>query len=81
MPPWIAEIVVTAAQAYVAAGLVFALLFVTRGVTCIDDRAADAGWGFRALIVPGSALLWPFLAMRWAAASRARHDSTSSLGA
>ena len=81
MPLWVAEIVVAASEAYVAAGLIFAVLFVTRGVDRIDERAAGAGWGFRAIIVPGSALLWPLLFMRWVAASRARHDSTASAGA
>jgi len=54
---------------YLAMGAVFAMVFVARGVDRIDPMARGAGWGFRALIVPGSVLLWPLLLVRWAAGS------------
>lgn len=54
-----------AAGAYVAAGVVFAVAFVTRGVQRIDPAAKGAPLGFRLLILPGCAALWPMLLGRW----------------
>lgn len=51
---------------YLAIGAVFAVAFVTRGAERIDANARGAGWGFRLMAVPGSAALWPWLAMKWA---------------
>ena len=69
MDPWAAEAIVQAAGAYVAAGLVFAVLFVTIGVQRIDPAARGAPLGFRLLIAPGAAAFWPLLAFRWARGS------------
>jgi hypothetical protein len=52
---------------YLAAGLVFAAWFVTAGVGRISPAARGTGWGFRLLIVPGSAALWPLLAWEFIA--------------
>lgn len=54
-----------AALAYLIAGLLFGLVFVTRGVDRVDAQAREAGWGFRAVIVPGVVALWPLLLLRW----------------
>jgi len=62
----LARWVVVVAGAYLGVGLVFAVAFVARGVDRVDPSARGAGWGFRLLIVPGSAALWPWLAARWA---------------
>jgi hypothetical protein len=53
---------------YFALGAAFALVFVTVGVQRLDPQAQGAGWGFRLLIFPGAAALWPLLALRWAGA-------------
>ena len=50
---------------YAAVGVVFALLFVTRGVNRIDPVARESTWGFRVTIFPGSVALWPLLLKRW----------------
>mgnify|MGYP005850131879 CR=1 FL=1 len=60
-----AETVVTAFTAYLAAGLVFAVLFVTFGVHRVDEQAKGSGVGFRLIILPGVAALWPLLLARW----------------
>lgn len=52
---------------YFLCGLVFAAPFVIRGVKKIDPHAAHATWGFRLLIIPGTAALWPILMARWLA--------------
>ena len=50
---------------YAAVGLVFAIAFLTQGVSRIDEHAAGTGLGFRLLILPGVVALWPFLLNRW----------------
>ncbi len=60
------ELVLLALAAYALAGLAFALAFVTVGVTRLDPAARGTSWAFRALILPGSAALWPLLATKWA---------------
>ena len=50
---------------YAAVGLLFAIAFVTKGVARVDPVATSAGWGFRLLILPGAAALWPLLLRRW----------------
>jgi len=52
-------------ELYALIGVVFALAFVTKGVERIDDAAKGAPIGFRVLIFPGAAALWPVLASRW----------------
>jgi hypothetical protein len=61
----LAELLVAAVGAYVAAGAVFAVAFVAWGVSRMDPVARDATIGFRLIILPGVAALWPFLAIRW----------------
>lgn len=60
-----AALFVYAIIGYAAIGLVFGLAFVSRGVDRVDPGAAGAGLGFRLLILPGSAALWPLLLQRW----------------
>jgi hypothetical protein len=60
----IAETLLIASGIYVMIGLVFAIPFVLVGAGSIDPHAAHGSWGFRILIIPGTALLWPLLARR-----------------
>ncbi len=64
----LAGIVVAAAAVYAAVGLLFAVGFVVKGVGAVDASAKDSGLGFRLLILPGSALFWPLLLLRWSRA-------------
>jgi len=61
----VATLFVDALYVYCVAGSVFATAFVTVGVKRIDSQAIGSGIGFRALIFPGAAALWPFLLRRW----------------
>jgi hypothetical protein len=60
-----AEALVVAAELYFAIGLAFAVAFAWRGAAAIDPAAKNGTLGFRLLIVPASALLWPLLLRRW----------------
>ena len=57
--------VVWVLQGYLAAGLLFALAFIGFGARRVDPAAADSGWGFRLIILPGTVALWPWLLRRW----------------
>ncbi|HEY0678173.1 MAG TPA: hypothetical protein VGD17_07795 [Chitinophagaceae bacterium] len=61
----IISILLILAAVYLAAGLLFAMLFVTKGVDVIDEGSHGTGWGFRLIIVPGTILLWPVLLIKW----------------
>ena len=61
----VATLLVGALYLYNIAGLVFAIAFVITGVKGIDSQAIGSGVGFRVLIFPGSAALWPLLLRRW----------------
>jgi hypothetical protein len=61
----LAEWIIGIIAVYAAIGVVFAVLFVSAGAGRIDPAARGAGLGFRLLIFPGVAALWPLLASRW----------------
>ncbi len=65
-----AKILMTIFEAYFALGLLFAIPFVLRGAGVVEPVAKEGTWGFRILILPGSATLWPYLLYRWVRASR-----------
>lgn len=69
------NILLLAAGLYLALGLVFAIPFVTKGVTRIDEGAHGSGWGFRILIIPGSAVFWPLLLRKWMASGNNKNNS------
>jgi hypothetical protein len=66
----LARILVTVAEAYGLVGIAFAVPFVLRGAGVLTPVAKEGTWGFRLLILPGSATLWPYLLYRWVRASR-----------
>ena len=59
-----AELFVGSLLVYGAIGLLFAMFFVSRGVARLDPIAKNAGFGFRLIIFPGAAALWPVLLRR-----------------
>ena len=59
-----ARVIAQIVAVYLAAGLVFALPFAFRWAGRLDAAARSGTPGFRLLIIPGSVLLWPWLAAR-----------------
>jgi uncharacterized membrane protein YfcA len=55
-----------ALSAYLAVGVLFAIPFAARWAGRLDPAARVGSVGFRLLIIPGAALLWPYLAFRLA---------------
>jgi hypothetical protein len=52
---------------YFLCGVLFAIPFAIFGVQKIDPHAAHGPWGFRLIIIPATAALWPILMARWLA--------------
>jgi hypothetical protein len=69
----LAELFVRALTAYGLAGATFAVAFVVFGIHRVDPVAEHAPFGFRLIVIPGVAVLWPLLLTRWfRAVSRSR---------
>jgi hypothetical protein len=58
-------IVLWLAAIYGAVGLAFAAIFVAVGIGRVDPVAHDAPLGFRLIVLPGCAALWPLVLGRW----------------
>jgi hypothetical protein len=50
---------------YAAIGVIFAAVFVAVGIGRIDPVARTAPLGFRLIVLPGCAALWPLMLGRW----------------
>ena len=57
---------------YAAIGVVVAIAFVSFGVTRVLAEPVTASLGARLLLLPGSALLWPYVLARWIKSGCAR---------
>lgn len=57
---------------YAAIGVVCAVAFVSFGVTRVLPTPTTVTIGARVLLLPGSALLWPWVMCRWLMCGRAR---------
>ena len=60
-----AEWFVNILAGYAILGVLFGIAFVTIGIDRVDPVAKGAGFGFRLIILPGVAGLWPLLLLRW----------------
>jgi hypothetical protein len=65
-----AELFVNFLSVYAAVGVLFAVAFVIIGVSRVDPVAKNSTVGFRLIVLPGAALLWPLLLRRWIGKSR-----------
>jgi hypothetical protein len=61
----VAQVIAALLSVYAAAGVIFACAFVSFGIARIDGAAAGAPFGFRLIVIPGCAVLWPLLVKRW----------------
>lgn len=64
------NLILAALGLYLLAGAIFAIFFLARGLSRIDPSATRSPWTFRALILPGVAALWPYLALTWSRTAR-----------
>ena len=51
---------------YLGVGAIFGVGFALfGGAKAVDEAAVEGTWGFKVLIIPGAAALWPLLLGRW----------------
>ena len=55
---------------YLCLGFLFAIPFVIKGASKIDEGTHGATWGFRIIILPASIIFWPLLLKKWIAANK-----------
>jgi hypothetical protein len=60
-----AGVVATLLEGYVAAGLIFATVFLPRGIVRVDPRIGRSPLTVRLLLGPGVVALWPAMALLW----------------
>ncbi len=58
-------LILVVAAVYLLIGFLFGIAFVWFGLNRIDPAASNAGVGFKFLIIPGCAVFWPYLLVRW----------------
>ena len=69
----VVELFVGGLVAYALTGAAFSAVFVLFGIHRVDPVAEHAPIGFRLIVMPGVAALWPLLLTRWLkAVSRSR---------
>jgi hypothetical protein len=78
MPIALARVIVGALAGYAALGLIFAPVFVTRGIGRLDPSAREASWAFRLLVLPGVVALWPCLLRRWLSGASAPPEEANA---
>jgi hypothetical protein len=59
-----AAIIVDCVTAWLAIGVVVGVAFLFLGIDRVD-RSARGAYAFRPLLLPGLALLWPCVMLRW----------------
>jgi hypothetical protein len=57
---------------YLCVGIVTAVAFVIFGATRVLDHPVSMTIGARILLLPASAVLWPYILVRWIRSSRAQ---------
>ncbi|MFM9910049.1 MAG: hypothetical protein ACKVOW_11895 [Chitinophagaceae bacterium] len=58
---------------YLAAGFIFAIAFLIKGIRKVDENIHGSSKGFFFVIIPGVMVFWPFLLKKWMQASRNKH--------
>jgi hypothetical protein len=66
----IVKILLDLTTVYLAAGFLFAIIFVVKGIIKVDEMTRGSSWIFRVIIIPGTAVFWPLLLKRWISASK-----------
>jgi hypothetical protein len=66
----VAEWFINLLGVYTGIGLLFAIAFLTVGISQVDRDSKGSGVGFRLIILPGGAALWPVLFTRWVGKGR-----------
>lgn len=72
---FVAQMILLLAASYAGIGFLIGAWFVLHGVARVDRASHACSWGFRILILPGSAALWPMVLM-WSVRARRRANQS-----
>jgi hypothetical protein len=64
MERWITSLIILT-MIYLIVGLVFAMLFLWKGIGAIDKGTIGTSVYFKTLIIPGVVIFWPLLLYKW----------------
>lgn len=53
------------ASIYLVVGLIFAIIFLIKGISKVDSNMNGASIGVKLLLLPGLIFLWPYFLYRW----------------
>jgi len=65
------SILLSLAGLYLLAGALFALAFLPKGITKVDEDAKGTSVWFRLIILPGVIIFWPALLKKWIQSNKA----------
>jgi hypothetical protein len=69
----IIKLILAITALYLLFGLLFAILFVIKGVEEVDESAHRGSIGFRIIIIPGVMAFWPLLMKKWIRSANQTH--------
>jgi hypothetical protein len=72
------KIIFMMAVLYLAAGVLFAVFFLNKGIQKMDTAAHGSGWGFRLIILPGVIVFWPVLLNKWRKVKKSGDDKAAA---
>ena len=70
----IVQIIIAVVGTYLLCGVLFAIPFIIKGASAIDEGAQGATFGFRIMILPGSIVFWPLLLLKWIRIKKEEND-------
>jgi hypothetical protein len=61
----IATIILIIALGYLSLGVLFAIPFLLKGITKVNEDSHGSTIGFKIIIIPGVIVFWPVLLKKW----------------
>jgi len=61
----VVQIIIWIVEIYILCGILFAVPFIIKGVTEVDEGTHGTKLGFRLIIIPGTIMFWPLLLSKW----------------
>ena len=69
----VVQVIISIVGIYILCGFLFAIPFVMKGVTEVDEGTHGTKLGFRLIIIPGTIEFWPLLLSKWIKSNK-KHD-------
>ena len=59
------QLIIIIVLIYLVMGLLFAIPFLWKGITKVDEGTINSKFGFKMIIMPGVIVFWPVLLRKW----------------